>query len=226
MSTGAHEVRLTADEFQRDTARREAGTVEARAAGLEALARLNEVRAAVDARERERLAEKLGPDHARVADLEARMAAGTAFAAKLITLAEEARTPPPATEPPAATPPVDPQTAAGGGVWTVRGRVTDAKGKPLPEVTVSLYDEDLLFDDRLGQAVTDAEGRYELTYRTGDFRDLIERRPDLYVKLTAKNGSILHVQPAEVRCEASRTEIIDVRVGGEAGRSTKQKPEK
>ncbi len=43
------------------------------------------------------------------------------------------------------------------------------------------------------------------------------------MSVSAKNGSILHVQPAEVRCEASRTEIIDVRVGGGSAGSTAPK---
>ncbi len=215
MSTAPNEVRITADEFRRDTEQRLAGADQARAAGLDGLARVREVRASVAQRERERLTEKLGADHARVAALEASVGAEAALASQLTAQAERTRTPPP--------PPVPEPEATDPDAWTVRGRVTDAEGKPLPEVTVSLYDEDLFFDDRLGQATTDAEGRYALTYRTGDFRDLIERRPDLYVKVTAKNGSVLHVQPVEVRCEASRTEIIDVRVGGGSAGSTAPK---
>jgi hypothetical protein len=124
--------------------------------------------------------------------------------------------------PAAGAPPADvPGVPTGGGkrqgrsdLWTVRGRVTDAGGQPLGGVTVSLYDADLIFDDRLGQTRTDADGSYELIYRTSDFRDLIERRPDLYIKVLDERGKTLHTTPAGVRPEASRTEIIDVKVKG------------
>jgi hypothetical protein len=111
------------------------------------------------------------------------------------------------------------------GEWTVVGTVTDADGAPLAGVTVSLYDRDLFFDDRLGQTTTDAQGRYRLVYHTGDFRDFIEARPDLYVRILDAQGKELHTQPARIRAEAGRTETLDVRVepasSGRGGRKRK-----
>src|SRR5712692_459329 len=60
------------------------------------------------------------------------------------------------------------------GAWIVRGRVTDKAGKGLSGLVVSVYDKDLFFDDRLGQAETGENGDYSLIYRTEDFRALIE----------------------------------------------------
>jgi hypothetical protein len=94
--------------------------------------------------------------------------------------------------------------------WIVRGRVTDRSGEAVSGVFVSLYDEDLFFDDRLGQAETDEEGGYTLTYRTWDFRDLIERQPDLYLKVIDSEGNDLHTYRGQIWYEAGRIETIDI----------------
>jgi len=104
-----------------------------------------------------------------------------------------------------------PGTESGG--WAVRGRITDKAGKGLGGLTVSIYDKDLLFDDRLGQTETDADGNYSFNYRTEDFRDLIERKPDIYIKVIDREGRTLYTSKREIRYEAGRVEIIDAKVG-------------
>lgn len=100
-------------------------------------------------------------------------------------------------------------STSGLGVWTVRGRVTD-KGKGQSGLTVSLYDEDLIFDDLLAETKTDADGNYSFTYHTEDFRDLIEKKPDLYLKILDRKGRTLYDSECDVRFEANRTEVIDI----------------
>jgi hypothetical protein len=96
--------------------------------------------------------------------------------------------------------------------WVVRGRVTDKAGKGLSGLTVSVYDKDFFFDDRLGQTETDANGSYLLTYRTKDFRDLIEKKPDIYVKVMDQNRKTLYTSKGAIRYEAGRVEVIDVEI--------------
>lgn len=72
--------------------------------------------------------------------------------------------------------------------WVVSGRVTNSEGTGLSKLIVSIYDKDLIFDDRLGQTSTDQNGYYTLNYRTKDFRDLIERKPDIYLKVLDQQG--------------------------------------
>jgi hypothetical protein len=111
-----------------------------------------------------------------------------------------------------------PQPEAGGSaaipghVWMVQGRVVDEKGKGLEGLTVTLYDQDLLFDDRLGQTKTREGGYYEFRYQAKDFRDLIEKRPDLYVQVIDPAGKPLCPHPATTRFEAGRREVINITI--------------
>ena len=94
----------------------------------------------------------------------------------------------------------------------MRGRVTDESGKGIGGLIVSLYDKDLFFDDRLGQAETDNQGNYNLTYQAEDFRDLIERKPDIYLKVLDQDDETLHTSKRKLRCEAGRVEIINIKL--------------
>jgi hypothetical protein len=96
--------------------------------------------------------------------------------------------------------------------WVVRGRVTDKAGSSLAGLFVSVYDKDLFFDDRLGQSETDANGNYSLTYRTEDFRDLIERKPDIYIKVIDRQGKTIYTSKGAIRYEAGRDETIDIEI--------------
>lgn len=96
--------------------------------------------------------------------------------------------------------------------WMVRGRITDESGDGLGGLIVSVYDKDLVFDDRLGETVTDESGNYLLAYRTEDFRDLIENKPDIYVKIMDRNRKTLYTSKETIRYEAGRVEIINVKI--------------
>jgi protocatechuate 3,4-dioxygenase beta subunit len=101
-------------------------------------------------------------------------------------------------------------TTYGSGAWTVRGRVTGTSGQGASGLIVSLYDEDLFFDDLLGQTTTDEDGRYSFTYQAEDFRDLVEKKPDLYLKVTDQRGHTLYDSACEIYFEANRTEVLDI----------------
>lgn len=100
------------------------------------------------------------------------------------------------------------------GAWVIRGRVTDEQGRGLGGLIVRLYDKDFFFDDRLGEAKTDANGYYSLTYHTEDFRDLFERKPDLYLCVMDEHEETLYTSEREIRYEGGRVEVVNVKLPG------------
>lgn len=112
--------------------------------------------------------------------------------------------------------------------YIVSGRVIYSEsGQPAIGVRVTVMDADLLFDDKLGEAVTDDDGRFSIRYGIEKFRDLFERPPDIYLlihdregePLTSTRDSVIrnagkkqeiHVQLPETPAPSSRT----IYVGG------------
>ena len=96
----------------------------------------------------------------------------------------------------------------------VCGSVIEAEsGRPLEGLLVRAYDKDLIFDDRLGDTHTNAEGYFELTYTEAQFRDLHETLPDLYLRVFDASGKkLLHTTEREVRRSAEIVERYEIRI--------------
>lgn len=95
----------------------------------------------------------------------------------------------------------------------VHGRVTYAdSGRPAVGVQVTAMDADLLFDDRLGVATTDADGQFGIAYGVAEFRDLFERAPDIYLQVHDAAGTLLVTTQDSVIREAGATQEILVQI--------------
>jgi len=96
--------------------------------------------------------------------------------------------------------------------WVVKGWVADENDKPMPGLTVSLFDRDLFFDDYLGTTKTDENGNFEFIYRTEGFKDLLDKNPDLYLKVLDKKGKPLFLSKKAVKCGAGRIEVFNIKL--------------
>jgi hypothetical protein len=68
--------------------------------------------------------------------------------------------------------------------YRVQGDVREAgSGRPLLGLVVRAYDADIIFDDFLGEARTDEEGKFAIVFTQVAFRDVKESRPDLYLRI-------------------------------------------
>jgi carotenoid cleavage dioxygenase len=82
---------------------------------------------------------------------------------------------------------------------------------------VRAYDKDWVFDDKLGDTLTDAEGRFEIEYSEYQFRDLEEKQPDLYLRVYDPSGKkLLYTSENAVRRSAQVTERFDIQIPKDA----------
>ena len=59
--------------------------------------------------------------------------------------------------------------------------------QPVSGATVRVYDKDLVLDDFLGEATTDADGHFTVSFSSEDFQGQVtgfEARPDIFVEVT------------------------------------------
>jgi len=126
--------------------------------------------------------------------------------------------PPPPTTDPGSTPPTR-DLGSPASDWIVRGQVTDENGQGLAGLIVSVYDRDLIFDDRLGETTTDENGNFRFVYHAEDFRDIIEQRPDIFVRVLNQKRKTIYTSQDAVRCEASRIEEFEITI--ESGKITR-----
>jgi hypothetical protein len=102
--------------------------------------------------------------------------------------------------------------------FMVSGTVEEAEtGRPLADLIVRAYDRDLLSDDRLGFATTDADGRFEIRFARAAFSAGLEAQPDLYLRIFDREGTIeIHQTSDAIRWNASHSEHYRVRIPAKA----------
>lgn len=94
--------------------------------------------------------------------------------------------------------------------------VQDETGQPLVGLVVRGWDKDLVFDDHLGDTVTDVDGRFVLKFTDEPFRHVFDQNPDLYLRIYDPSGRReLHSTRAQVRRSAGAEEHYDIRISGD-----------
>jgi hypothetical protein len=90
-------------------------------------------------------------------------------------------------------------------------------GRPLPHLIVRAFDRDLIFDDKVGFATTDDDGRFEIRFNRKDFRDVGESQPDLYLRIYDQSGiHEVHQTRDAIRWNASPNERYRLRIPARA----------
>ncbi|MCX6238291.1 MAG: hypothetical protein NTY07_12185 [Bacteroidia bacterium] len=86
-------------------------------------------------------------------------------------------------------------------------------GQFLPGLHVRAYDKDMLYDDLLGNAVTDKAGHFEMSYAGSDFIELFDKHPDIYFKIMDASGKhVIHTTSDSVRWNAGTEEFFEIEI--------------
>ncbi|MEM9820086.1 MAG: hypothetical protein AAF985_03405 [Bacteroidota bacterium] len=100
-----------------------------------------------------------------------------------------------------------------GSHYTVSGTVTDKSNhQGVPDLHVLVYDDDLVFDDFLGIAVTDKTGAFSLTFDKSQFKGLLEREPDLYFIVKDAGLELLNTKDKVIKEAGPSTPAIHMEV--------------
>lgn len=91
--------------------------------------------------------------------------------------------------------------------------VEEESGRPLPGLRVRAFDKDLVFDDELGESITDAAGRFEVRFTEAQYRDWTETAPDLYIRIFDASGErLIYSTEKAPRMNGSVHEVFEVRI--------------
>ena len=96
------------------------------------------------------------------------------------------------------------------GRFSVSGVVRRAAGRPAGEVLVRAVDHDLRASEPLGEARTDAAGRYEIVYKPAQFQRSERASADLRVAAIGADGKELAASPSLFNAKAE--EIVDLTI--------------
>ena len=93
--------------------------------------------------------------------------------------------------------------------------VEEESGKPLAGLQVRAFDKDILFDDKLGVALTDAAGAFRINYSQLDFSSFLgtETMPELYIRIFDATGKkLLFTSEKAIGNEPQVEERYDIKI--------------
>ncbi|MGQ0570182.1 MAG: hypothetical protein ACT4P5_11775 [Armatimonadota bacterium] len=168
-----------------------------RRAYLQASARERAQEAQVLTHEADRLRALLGPNDPRVITLERAAGGAEALAQWLDETAKRAQRSP----------------EIGRGDWAVVGRIAAPAGAaPQEGLSVQLVDREGNAVERL-QTQTDSRGEFAIRVRAQEFGDLLTRQPEVFVRVTNLQGTIVFTSTEPLRPQPDRVDHMEVALG-------------
>jgi len=76
--------------------------------------------------------------------------------------------------------------------FQINGRIIDRNTKKgIPDLQIEAWDKDLIFNDLVGNAITDAQGYFQIKFTQTHYQECFgDRQPDLFFKVV-RQGKLL-----------------------------------
>ncbi|MBD3185142.1 hypothetical protein GF312_22875, partial [Candidatus Poribacteria bacterium] len=100
--------------------------------------------------------------------------------------------------------------------FEISGQVQEAEsGQKVPGVIVSAFDKDHRFDDLLGEVISNADGKFRIIYDEKKFKDLFEKKPDIYITVKTVSSKAIYTTEEATRFNASPHEEFQLKIPAE-----------
>jgi 5-hydroxyisourate hydrolase-like protein (transthyretin family) len=96
--------------------------------------------------------------------------------------------------------------------WRIQGMVKYDDNTPAAKVVVSLYDNDLIFDEALGAVETDDNGEFIAEYSEEKMEELFSKKPELFVSVSDQNGKQLYRSRNVIKFAKKDIEYLNIKV--------------
>jgi hypothetical protein len=98
-------------------------------------------------------------------------------------------------------------------IYEITGRIVETETKQgVPGLIVSAFDKDMVYDDLLGDTMSDPNGNFSIKYDQSKLNSLFEAAPDIYVTVKTPSGTVLHTTNGSVRFNAQPREEFLVEI--------------
>jgi hypothetical protein len=96
------------------------------------------------------------------------------------------------------------------GKFVAAGRIVDESGAGLTGVRVRAFDLERKHEYLLRETRTDMMGYYRLEYDESDFKDLADKKPEMYIEVLDEEGQQVHTSTKSFIHKAGEVWVIDV----------------
>ncbi len=98
--------------------------------------------------------------------------------------------------------------------FKIYGKIIEKEtGDGISNLIVKAVDKDLIYDDILGEVITDKNGNFEIKYSKEDFKEFfLDKEPDIYLTIKNPGGEVIYTTETRVVYDALETEEFVIRI--------------
>jgi len=98
--------------------------------------------------------------------------------------------------------------------FKIYGKIIEKEtGDGISNLIVKAVDKDLIYDDILGEVITDKNGNFEIKYSKEDFKEFfLDKEPDIYLTIKNPGGEVIYTTETRVVYDALETEEFVIKI--------------